>query len=147
MRGLRPLGLAFAAAGTFLLVLFAADVADPGAFCPPAPCFGGKPCAIPGCVPWSYPWIGVIAGVALTFLAIGLIVLARASSWTRIKGWAGLLVGVAILPFAVIGLMIALPSSIPWAQAIVVVGMGAIVIAAVTLGLSQNGLRAPNESS
>jgi hypothetical protein len=140
-------GLGFAAIGALLVALFTADLADPLAFCPRPPCSPGAACLIPACVPWTYPWIWVLAGLAVTILAFGLVVLSRAVPWARFRGWAVLLIGIAALPFAVLGLIFALPSSVPLAQALLVIGLGAIVIAAVMLGLNQNRLRALNGQS
>ena len=140
VKGHSPIGFGLAGVGAFLVVLFTADLSDPLAFCPRPVCNSNAACVIPACVPWTNPWIWVFAGVALTLVAIGVAVLYRAPSRSRLRAWAVLILGVAALPFGVIGLTFALPSSVPWAPALVVMGLGVIVIAAVTLGLYQNRL-------
>ena len=139
MRGLHPVGLCLAGIGTFLVVLFSADVADPLAFCPRPICSPGIACLYPVCA-WNQPWVWVFAGVAVTAVAVGLVVLSWSTAWGQLRGWAVLFVGVAALPFVVIGLIIELPSSVPWAPAFLVIGLGAVVVAAVILGLSKDGV-------
>ena len=147
MKGLRPLGLGVAVVGAFLTVLFSADVADPRAFCPLPVCNPHVACILPACVPWTNPWIWVLAGIAVTLVAVGLATLSRRSAWVRIRGWVVLLLGVAALPFGVIGLMVALPSTVVWAQAFMVMGFGAIGIAGAILGLGPSRMRAMNGPS